>query len=274
MKGRGEIKPLTKVGRGYLYEAAQTAAGSTPIEAGEALMEVYPYSALSHWSALAYHGLTDAPPRTIAAIVLVPRIQGIQADPSDDFLAALKQSRKPSVLPCGTTPSDWEGLTRWEGIPWVSGLTPPRILDWDVEWDSSGRFFGVHEYRRLGYPVYVTSPEKTLVDALQKPQLCSGIENVLRAWAVARDTLNADELVQTVDRFDIGVLRQRVGFILDELGLSHPTVEGWRARAQRGGSSRLLASAPYASTYSERWNLSINTPVTALHDARTPPRAP
>ena len=67
--------------------------------------------------------------------------------------------------------------------------------------------------------------------------------------------------------YDVAVLRQRVGFLLEELGLTHPHVQEWPARAQRGGSSKLLGTAPYVNTYSERWSLSINAPLTSLHSA-------
>ncbi len=92
------------------------------------------------------------------------------------------------------------------------------------------------------------------------------MENVLRAWALARDTLDLDVLVHYADRLDIALLRQRVGFILEELGLSHPRIEAWHEMARRGGSSKLVPSAPYSPHYSERWNLSLNAPLAALHD--------
>ncbi len=131
---------------------------------------------------------------------------------------------------------------------------------------TPNHYFGLREYQPQGYPVRVMTPERTLVDGLEYPSLCGGFENVLRAWVRARDTLDLDALIEVVEQFDIGVLRQRVGFILDQLRLTHPAVESWRAQAKRGGSSKLLSSAPYASTYSERWNLSINASVAVLSE--------
>jgi predicted transcriptional regulator of viral defense system len=153
----------------------------------------------------------------------------------------------------------------------VRGRTPDRILGRPITWHQvkPERFFGVGVYHSRGYPVRVTTPERTLLDSLQTPELSGGVDNVLRAWALARDTLDLDLLIQYVDRFDIALLRQRVGFILEELGLSHPRVEEWREVAHRGGSSKLLASAPYSPRYSERWNLSLNTSLTALHNGRS-----
>jgi hypothetical protein len=80
--------------------------------------------------------------------------------------------------------------------------------------------------------------------------------------------LDLDALVREVEHFDIQVLRQRAGYLLEELGLTHPTLEAWQASAQRGGSSKLLGAAPYAPTFSERWSLSINAPIDILHERR------
>lgn len=79
--------------------------------------------------------------------------------------------------------------------------------------------------------------------------------------------IDVDELVYQVERMDVKVLRQRVGFIMSQLGMSHPRLDEWRANTHRGGSSRLVGSEPFAPTYDDRWNLSINVPIGALHDS-------
>ena len=147
------------------------------------------------------------------------------------------------------------------------GLEPKAILEWRMQWMHvrPERYFGFQEHILDKCSVRITTLERTLVDCLQEPRWGGGIETALRAWTLSHNSINLDALVDVVDQFDIGVLRQRVGFILDELGLAHPSVEAWRSMyAQRGGSSTLLASAPYAPTYSERWSLSINTTIAAL----------
>jgi predicted transcriptional regulator of viral defense system len=131
---------------------------------------------------------------------------------------------------------------------------------------KSDRFFGVALYRPQHDPVRVTTPERTLLDGLLHPELCGGLQTVLSAWRQARDLLDLDTVVTLVDRFDVAILRQRAGFVLDELGLDHPAAAAWPALARRGGSSKLLGSEPYAPTYSERWSLSINAPIAALRE--------
>ncbi len=240
MGTRGDIVALPGLGR--IYQVTVPYARTGVVQEDEILMEVNPYAAISHVSALVYHGLTDDLPQEL--IVTVPaRYAG-------------------DLLPPGTTALDWEGLSL------VQGRRPNKILSWPVRWIrvTPDRYFGVREYQPHGYPVRVTTPERTLVDGLHDPSLCGGFQHVLQAWARARDTLDLAALAEIVDRFDVAVLRQRVGFILDQLDLSHPTVDAWQPLAKRGGSSKLLGSEPYAPTYSERWSLSINAPIAALSE--------
>ncbi len=240
MSRRGEIKSLPHLR--YTYEVVVPYARRGFVEESEVLMEVNPYSAISHLSALTFHNLTDELPQAITAIVPSVGTAGL--------------------LPLGTDPEDWEGLSL------APGRQSLRILNQMVHWIriEPGRFFGTNEYRPHGYAVRVTTPERTLLDGLLQPDLCGGLGNVLRGWKQARDILDLDTLIDYVERFHVGVLRQRVGFVLDTLHVSHPALERWVTKAHRGGSSKLLASEPYIAEHDERWNLSINAPVNALHE--------
>ncbi len=243
MKRRGELAPLPKFN--HIYRVTVPYARGEAVQEDEILMEVNPYAAISHLSALVFHGLTDDLPQELIATVPA-RYMG-------------------DVLPPGTMASDWDN------IPLVRGSRPDKIMALSMRWVrvTPDRYFGLREYQPQGYPVRVTTPERTLVDGLQDPALSGGFENVLRAWVRARDILDLDALAEIVDRFNIEVMRQRVGFILDQLGLAHPAIETWRTRAKRGGSSKLVGSTPYdGGYYSERWNLSINAPIAILSESR------
>lgn len=238
MRQRGEIEPVR--GLASLFEVTVPYARQGFIDEDELLFEAHPYAVLSHVSALVLHGLTDDLPKRMTAV--------IPADGTGD------------MLPLDTDASDWDG------IPLVRGRRPPKILSRPVLWTkvAPARLFGMREYRPRDYPIRATTPERTLLDGLREPDLCGGVENVLRAWSRASDTLDLDALVHHVERFDIDLLRQRTGYVLDELERSHPMLERWQRLAKRGGSSKLLSSEPYAPTYSERWSLSLNAPTSAL----------
>jgi predicted transcriptional regulator of viral defense system len=239
MRDRGEIQPIR--GLHHIYEVTVPYARYMPLTEEEILTEVHPYAALSHISALAFHGQTDELPAQIVATAPTSEAAG--------------------MCPLGTTAQDWIGLDL------VTGRRVKVIRGRRVHWVNvkPERYFGIGQYQPSGYTILVTTPERTLIDGLQAPQLSGGLDNVLEAWAIARDTLKVNEIVQLVDRFDINLLRQRVGFLLETLGISHQALDRWQALAGRGGSSKLLASAPYSNDFSERWNLSINAPIEALH---------
>ncbi|MGI8474820.1 MAG: type IV toxin-antitoxin system AbiEi family antitoxin domain-containing protein [Thermomicrobiales bacterium] len=243
MRERGEIKAVK--GFPHLYEVTVPYARQGFIDEREVLFERHPYAVLSHLSALAFHGLTDEQPKGLTATV--------SADVSG------------GLLPISTGPRDWEG------VAWPGGLRPSNVFGRPVEWLNTKpeRFFGFIEYQPLGFPMRYTTPERTLIDGLHNPQLSGGIANVLHAWMLARDTIDLDVLVHQVERFNVAVLRSRVGYVLDRIGLSHLNLETWRASSRRGGSNRLVGSEPFAPTFDERWNLSINVPVGVLDERAT-----
>jgi len=210
-------------------------------------MEVHPFAALSHASALSFHSLTQ--------------------DFSNDTHVTIPAPSAERLVPLGTAPEDWRDLETGSAL--VIGREPKMLLDRSIQWHrlSTGvsPAFGFGQYEPFGYPVRVTTVERTLLDGLRHPEWCGGIENVLRAWHMARDIVDLNALVGLTDTLEVAILRQRVGFVLDELKLVHPALEAWQSLAHRGGSSKLSGAAPFAPTFSERWKLSINAPISALH---------
>src|SRR4051812_886061 len=95
------------------------------------------------------------------------------------------------------------------------------------------------------------------------PEKSGGIKKVLQAWRSA-ENMDVDKLVSYADDYGTKILRQRVGFLLEKLGKTHPRLAEWRHGLQRGGSVRLVASNPYSETLSAEWNLSLNVPSSVL----------
>lgn len=240
MRARGEIRPIA--GHERLNEVIVPYARQGFLDEREVLFEIHPYATLSHVSALVFHGLTTDQPKGMTITVSADGAGGL--------------------LPIGTSPNDWEGISR------PSAQVPAKVLGRHVAVKrvKPAHFFGFADYEPLGFGMRYTVLERTLIDGLVTPDLCGGIDTVLRAWANAQDIVDLDVLVYQVERMETKVLRQRVGFVMDQLGLTHPRLESWRASTHRGGSSRFVGSEPFASTFDERWNLSINVPVGALRD--------
>jgi len=234
----GELVALPNLPQ--LYRIASPYA-QTPIQEDEILLELHPYAALSFLSAFAFHNMINDLPKELH--VTIP------------------QQGSGGMIPTGTSPDDWSGLDT------VPGRVVERIHRLPIHWHklTGARIFGQAEYSPLGYPIRVTTPERTLLDGLLRPEWCGGMKSILRAWANYKDLINLNELGELVDKFQVTVLCQRVGFILEELGLSHASIEAWLSKSHRGGSSKLAGNLPFAPTFSKRWMLSINTPVDVLH---------
>lgn len=226
----------------HLYKVTSAYAQQDPIEEDEILMELHPYAALSHISAMVFHQITGQLPKEIHVSV-----------PSD---------RVPAVLPVGTERGEWSAQMN----P-LRGHLAPAIEETLINWHHLEKFFGFAEYTPKGYPVRVMTLEKTLIDGLAAPQWCGGLANVLQAWVNAKDAIKLRSILDFTDRQDMGVLRQRVGYVLEKLGFSDPRLDAWTAKAKRGGSSKLLASAPFAPAFSERWMISLNASIAPLEEA-------
>lgn len=93
---------------------------------------------------------------------------------------------------------------------------------------------------------------------LDDPAECGGINHILEIWDEHAET-HAESIIAAVVDFPAPIMKVRAGYILAErLGINDPRIEAWKAFAQRGGSRKLDAAAPYAPVFSEDWKISLN----------------
>ncbi|WP_426734104.1 type IV toxin-antitoxin system AbiEi family antitoxin domain-containing protein [Myxococcus faecalis] len=228
----------------FLYEVNAPFARSGVLDEDEVLMEVQPFAALSHLTALYFHQLTEEFPQEAHMV--------------------LPSSKEGGLRPPGVSEEEWV-----TGRLSILGHQPDRIAGRPVYWHRlayAPAELGTAEYRPRSYPVRVTIPERTVLDGLMHPEWCGGLQNVLKAWVASRDTLDVPTVVELVDSMDKALLRQRAGFVLESLGLTHPDLDSWAATSKRGGSSRLAGAEPFSREYSERWNLSLNASTDVLRE--------
>jgi len=81
------------------------------------------------------------------------------------------------------------------------------------------RFFGYEEVKYLDVTLNVSDLEKTVVDCVDRQELCSGIPEVVRTLSNAFETgrVNWQRLVSYVRRFRSHAVAQRLGFIIEYL---------------------------------------------------------
>lgn len=106
--------------------------------------------------------------------------------------------------------------------------------------------------------VRISTIGQTFLDMLQKPDLCGGMAHVIDVWE-EHAAVYLGEIISTVDRAAIDIVKSRAGYILDErMKVDHPAIHAWKALGQRGSSRKLDPSKPFASSFSETWMISLN----------------
>jgi predicted transcriptional regulator of viral defense system len=235
---RNDAAPVEGISGVFRVDAPY--ADVLPVTDEQIVQEANPLAVFSHLTALVHHALTDQIPTVIQATHYKPA--------------------NPGRIPLGTTPEEWVGLPRppqrrplqVNGIPIHWYVTKS---EWDFGWTIS--------YSQ-GLPIYVTDIERTLLDVLRSPDDSGGLAVVFRAWRQAQPLMNLDRLIGYTEQLGQAILRQRVGYVLEALGLKHPRLAVWKQKLLRGSSVKLVASAPFASKFSANWNLSLNAPAAVL----------
>ena len=213
--------------------------------------EAYPLDILSHSSALEIHRLTDQRSRVLH----------IYEGTSSPGTVVKRTSREASdaIVPAGTTPKEW----RTHALPRRVRLKSYEDFTLKTHRLKEDWVFGHSTPSVQGVDVRCTDIERTLIDGLKQPSYCGGLSEVFRAWV--RSDPDPNRLVDYTERLDQLILYQRVGFVMETLGMHHSHFSQWKKdKSPRGGSRVLNPDKDYASSYSGEWNLSINHPTSIL----------
>ncbi len=127
------------------------------------------------------------------------------------------------------------------------------------------KFFG-HAQRttdRGGFTI--TDREKTLVDALDHPELCGGIHLVADMLSAAAGSLDWTKVDQYLVRLASGAVYKRLGFLIEQ-ELPQVKIPGraqrlkrWQARLT-GGYAPLAPGEPPKGRFNSRWRVRVNVP--------------
>jgi predicted transcriptional regulator of viral defense system len=181
LRRTGWIVPL----RRGLYTLASTVPGVTPAHEFEIAMALVEPAAISHWSALHHHGLTEQAPRRVFVLTTtegsVPRKRGRTANTSAQGFRV--------------------GDTTYQFIQ----VRPARFFGTEKVWIGDAR-------------VTVTDPERTLLDGLSMPQYCGDFAEVLQAFEVRGSALDLQRIVEYARMLDAATAK-RLGWVLEHQGV-------------------------------------------------------
>jgi hypothetical protein len=237
--------PVADPGVEGVYDVDVPFANLLEASVEQIIQEANPWAVFGFLTEMTYHDLSD---------LASPAIYAIAAK------ADGRSRRSSSRLPLGTMPDDWSDDIQ---LPGAAQLKMVRHVP--VNWTHLAKDpgFGATVGYSFGVPIYVTDVERTLLDALRAPDKSGCVAKVLRAWRSA-EAMDLDALVDYTDAYDNQVLRQRAGYVLEQLGRSHLRLDAWKRGRRRGGSMKLVANAPYSHVHSPEWNLSLNVPPSVL----------
>jgi len=216
---------LARIKRGvYASQSPLLGAEIHPFAVAAALVEPM---AISHWSALAHHGLTTQVPTMVQAstprAIVAPDVRG------------------------GSTYRP-RGRTVW------------RALDFEFEFIvvRPAHFFGLQaEWVSQWHRVNITDPERTLLEMVAHPRIFGGIRVAIETMEAHLGQFDPGKLVAYALRYDVGAVIKRLGWILDALGVSGAEIEPLRSYPVRN-DTLLDATGSRAGATVRKWRIVNN----------------
>lgn len=121
------------------------------------------------------------------------------------------------------------------------------------------KFFGVQTVTIEDQPVQITTPSKTLVDGLDRPELCGGIVELAKGLKrYTGDNGNWAQLTTDAQRLGNRTVFKRLGYLVEVLGLEAGVwTDRWRAEISPG-ETLLDPRYGHRGPYHAGWNLRLN----------------
>jgi len=215
---------IVRIKRG-LYAVSSSIPGVSPVHEFEIAMAMAKPAAISHWSALHHHGLTEQAPRTV--FVLTPGVRNVS------HLNRSQDRRRHAG----------------QNAP----LRPFHFVSIQRKW-----FFGVENVWVGEARITMTDPERTLLDGLSNPKLCGDFAEVLHAFERRGHELDVKRIIRYALKLD-AAMAKRLGWVLEHHGvpaeklrpLLEAPIRGWR---------KLDASSSSHGSYIRRWMIQENLP--------------
>ncbi len=208
-----------------LYALTPTVPGVAAAHEFEVAMALIDPSAISHWSALHHHGLTEQVPRNVFVLTTtgtwIPRSRG--------------------------------GKQRQSRGSYAVGDTTYHFVQ-----VKSDRFFGDEKIWVGDARVSVTDLERTLLDGLSMPQHCGDFAEVLHAFRVGMDRLNTERIVEYAIRLGVTTAK-RLGWVLEAQGVAPSKLKELVSLPIKGYRT-LDPTGPRKGPCNSQWMIQENLP--------------
>lgn len=208
-----------------LYALASTVPGGISVHEFEVAMALTTPAAISHWSAMHYHGVTEQVPRTV-------------------FVLTTTERSVPRMRAGGMTLRQGEYLAGDTMYRFVR-VKPDRLFGTEYMWAHDAR-------------VVITDLERTLLDGLSRPRLCGDFAEVLHAFEAAADRVDVKRITEYAIRLGTSTAK-RLGWVLAYCGCTSPEV-GLLEELPTQGYRTLDPTGPRAGRCNARWMVQENLP--------------
>lgn len=227
---RQALHHLTKSGwvvrlRKGLYAISSSVPGVAPAHEFEIAMALAEPAAISHWSALHYHGLTEQVPRKVFVLTTtetsIPRVRG------------------------STMTKVFNGYPIGDTTYHFIRVKPERFFGTERVWIGEAR-------------VTITDPERTLLDGLAMPHYCGDFAEVLHAFQARGADLEVERIIEYALKLD-GATAKRLGYVLERQGVDPAKLERLAALPIKGFRA-LDPTGPRKGPCNRRWMIQENLP--------------
>ncbi len=206
-----------------LYALSAAVPGVPNAHEFEIAMALAHGAAISHWSALHYHGLTEQLPRKVFVLTTTN--------------TPIPQSRG--------------GKAGLHGGRCLIGRTVYQFIRVKPE-----RFFGTKKVWAGDARVTITDPERTLLDGLMMPQHCGDFAEVLHAFEARGNRLDLDHIIDYALRLDAATVK-RLGWVLEYQGVEPDRLQRLLDVPIKGYRT-LDATGPRRGPCNRRWMIQEN----------------
>ena len=225
---RQALHYLTRAGwlvrlRNGLYALSASVPGATPAHEFEVAMALVEPAAISHWSALHHHGLTEQAPRKVFVLTTTE--------------AAVSRSKKAKDNSRGYLVGD----IAYQFIQ----VMPERFFGTEKIWINEAR-------------VTITDPERSLLDGLCRPKYCGDFAEVLHCFEVRGDDLDVGRIIDYALRLDTATAK-RLGWVLENQGVEQDRLKPLEGLPSKG-YGRLDPTGPRQGRCNNRWMIQENLP--------------